>query len=404
VYAFFEKMSGRNSVITTDPLPSPTKRSRIITLKVPRHFLIRDRNIDNPNHSISATSAHQMARNSAQVNKPLSIPPTPQRITIRIKVPKPCATNNDDNYPGTVSADASPGTGTKKRKTLCIDDTSMPKQKTNVVRIRIPRSLPALEPCTTQCPEKQAVEDIPQPKTPTNSKAAQGHIFTSNKLCLDYVLEPIPVISCTTPSLGSDIEMSLVPDDRTSETTSCPDSVVKLPTCIRRAETLPPNTNASQQPTGPILHDQERHPQLSCDGESHVEQPNIVASTNPEPVFETSIADEGTPEPVLPTVEAVESPLPRTEISSPTIGHSQPLSDSVDLILQFPAVPSDIPMENQIEFGSSHSHNVDPAESIALLYHLNRELTFLHRRHQFHTQQKTFRQLDEGITLQIDFK
>src|SRR5271154_7066683 len=121
VYAFFEKMSGRSSVIATEPLQSPTKRSRIIALKVPRHFLIRDGDGDNTEQSISATSAHQStARNSSQIKAPLPIPSAPERIKIRIKVPKPLSTNKANSSAEKVSAGASLDTRTKKRKPLFI--------------------------------------------------------------------------------------------------------------------------------------------------------------------------------------------------------------------------------------------------------------------------------------------
>jgi len=397
VYAFFEKMSGRSSVTETDSLQSPTKRSRMITLKVPRHFLIRpDGNIDNPNQSISAASAHQIARNSCQIKEPLPAPPAPERLTIRIKIPQSYVRNNDPSDAAIVSAvDASVGAGTKKRKASSIDNAPMRKRKPRVVLLRNPKYLQT-QPYTIQGPEKQ-VEDIPQPNPSTKTQATQEP-FTSPKLCLNGVLEPEPVVPSTTPSLRSNIETSLVLDDRPSETTtSGHDAAVEHRTSILRGETVLPNTNASQRSADSIHHNEDPHLRFSCDGivESPVKQLNTVVSTNPKPASETSILGGGTDGPVLPAMEAVELRLPRTEISSPTTTPTQPSPDAVDLMLQLLAAPSGNPMDNQTEVGSSHSRNIDPVNSIALLYYLNRKLSLLHRRHQFY--------LDEGSTLQINF-
>ena len=400
VYAFFEKMSGKSSVIRTEPLPSPTKGSRIIALKVPRHFLIRDGDVDNPNQSISATSTHQTACNSSQIKAPLPIPSASERIKIRIKVPKPLSTNKDDSSAGKVSAGASLDTRTKKRKTLFIDDTTMQKRKTKVVRLIIPKPL-STQPSTSQCTEI-SIDDIQQREPPMNPEAVQEHIFTNPKLCLDYVLEPQPVtIPPTTPSQTSNIGVSLVPDDHNSGATTSCDSSLEHPTSILQTESVLPNIGATQQSTAPTTN---RYLPISCDSfvESQAELPNTAVSTPSEPEIETAKPDDQKHEPVLPRVETMETccvPLP--ESSLPT---TRPSLESVDLIRQLPSVSNGSPIDHQIEDNnSSHSRKSDPADSIALLYSLNRELALLHRHLLFYEQQKRFHEeLDDGITFQIE--
>ena len=401
VYAFFEKMSGKSSVIAPESLPSPTKRSRIIALKVPRHFLIRDGDVDNTEQSISATSTHQTARNSSQIKAPLSIPSAPVRIKIRIKVPKPLSTNKDDSSARKVSAGASLETRTKKRKTLFIDDTTMQKRKSNVVRLILPKPL-STQPSTSQCTEI-SIEDTQQPEPTMNPEGVQEHIFMNPKLCLDYVLEPKPAIPPTTPSQTSNIEISLVPDDRNSEATTSCGSSHEHPTSILQTETVLPNIDATQQSTAPTTN---HYLPVPCDSfvGSQAERPNTAVSTTSDPAIETSMPDDQKHEPVLPRVEDVETcSVPLAEGSSPTTRPSQESSHSVDLIRQPYSVSNAIPMDNQIKNNSSNSRNAHQAESIAVLYALNRDLALLHRQHLFYEQQKRFREeIDDGITFQIE--
>ena len=75
----------------------------------------------------------------------------------------------------------------------------------NVVRLIAPKPLLTQPSATSQYTES-SIEDIQQPEPPMNPEAVQEHIFTNPKLCLDYVLEPKPVIPATTPSRVSEIQ------------------------------------------------------------------------------------------------------------------------------------------------------------------------------------------------------
>jgi hypothetical protein len=83
----------------------------------------------------------------------------------------------------------------------------------NAVRLIAPKPLFTQPSATSQCTES-SIEDIQQlePEPPMNPEAVQEHIFTNPKLCLDYVLEPKPVVLPTPPSQRCNNEVSLVPD------------------------------------------------------------------------------------------------------------------------------------------------------------------------------------------------
>jgi hypothetical protein len=268
----------------------------------------------------------------------------------------------------------------------------------NAVRLIAPKPLLMHPSPTSQCAES-SMEDIQQPEPPMNPEAVQGHIFTNPKLCLDYILEPKPVIPPTTPSQRSNNEVSLVPDNRNSEATTSCGSSHEHSTRILQTETVLPNIGATQHSIALTTKQIARYfsiaswrAKLNGRTPPSPRLPNLQLRPQNQTVRRMNQYHR---------VEAVETcSVPPAEIRLPATRPSQESSHSVD---QPPSMSNDSPMDNQIEDNASHSHNTDPADSIALLYALNRDIALLHRQHLFYEEKKRFlEELDHGITFQIE--
>lgn len=405
VYAFFERMSGGNSITKAhDPLPSPTRRSRIIRLKVPRHFLmIRDGVSENPNRFVSTFSAPQIKRNSIAIEEAMPQHPAPERITIRIKFPKPCETNiRDVNRTTSPSTALSQGRGNRKRKATSIRKSSKSNPgKTNVARPIFPIALSSLQPPCSHSPEKPDRLLLP-PKGSTTLEAEQlGYNYITPRRSPHPALERIVNGS---PILESIVNISMETSEGFIGISTCHDSITRPSPSIEEAETVTVNLNDVAEGDGQVSHTICASFTEGTVVEGGVENFICPTSAIRSQSSETAISTIGDHLTISDHIshELLQCTLPVVQISSEITSSLDPAPPINLTPQQCPSTTVHDSVGNELEGIPPFISTVDSVDSIALLYSLNRTLALLRRKHDFYRRSRRSRNdLDDSISFRI---
>lgn len=404
VYAFFERMSGGNSITkATNPLPSRTRRSRIIRLKVPQHFLIREWN---PNRFVSTYSGPEISRNSIAIEEAMPQRPAPERITIRIKFPKPCEPNiRDVNRTTSPSPALSQGRGNTERKATAVRKSSKSNPgKANVARPIFPIALPSSPPPCSQSPEKPDRLMLP-PKGSTTLEA--------ERLEYNYITRRWHPPHSTSERIGNGSSILKSNVDTCMETSegfigipTCHDSMIRPLPSIEEAETVTVNFDDIAKGDGQASHTMS----ASCT-EGTVAEGGVVNFVSPTSAIRSQSSETAisTIEDHLTIPDDISHEL--LQCTLPVVQMSSKITSSLDTVPPINLTPQQSPstaahdsVGNELEGILPFISSVDSVDSIALLYNLNRNLALLRRQHDFYRRSRRSRKdLDDGISFKDTF-